>query len=114
MPGEFVLAGIKPGTLIAGVLGALFTVPYEAPWHHKLLAVASGLCVSYYATPLAMHYLGLPADTENSVAFVVGMVGVNLVRGVIKYSQRLRDNPGALFKVLRDRRHDDDDRRGGR
>ncbi|MBI3146476.1 MAG: peptidase M48, Ste24p [Pseudogulbenkiania sp.] len=89
--------GIKFGPVLAGFAGAVVALSYVKPlkpWQ-MAAAVGTGAVCAAYLTPLACHFLlpGLPVEVQNGIAFLVGVTSMNIVPGLLKLSERFRDNP---------------------
>lgn len=97
MPAEsvFVALGIKPSSLLAGLLGAVLALPYmpSRRWWEKVFAVFGGMVCSAYLAPLVADRIGLGMTGHNATCFVVGVMGINIVSGLFGLSDRFRRNP---------------------
>lgn len=76
----------KYGVATAGFAGAILSLTFlrgltrkEAFW-----AVVTGFASAIFTTPLAVHYFGLPVDgdTQNGVAFLIGLLAMNVIPGL--------------------------------
>lgn len=87
------VAGIKYSVLVLGFLGAAVSLSYakELTRTQALTAITGGTVVSVMATPLALHYLGLPAELDRAVAFFAGLAAMRLVPVFFSLIDRLRD-----------------------
>lgn len=87
------LAGIKYGTLIFAFLGAAVSLSYakELTRPQAVTAVLTGTAVAVMATPMALHYLDLPASLERAVAFFAGLAAMRAVPVLFDLIDRLRD-----------------------
>jgi hypothetical protein len=86
--------GLKAATLLAGFIGAIASLAYmrELTPAKAVLAVVVGTGCAAYVTPLAMGWLNLTGSAgENAAAFIVGIIGMNLVGAFYKGGERLRD-----------------------
>lgn len=95
LPPETSLLGVKLASLVAGFAGGVVSLSYiqQLTKLQALLAVMTGALVSGYCTPVVTHYLGLSFPLENGVAFFVGLTAMNIVPGMMKLSERWRDDP---------------------
>lgn len=94
MHGISELLGLKIGTLVAGFVGAIASLAYLrdlTPWR-ATLAVFVGTGCAAYATPVMMGWLQLENGMagENAAAFIVGIIGMNLVGAFYRTGERLR------------------------
>lgn len=88
------LLGIKLATLVAGLVGSIASLAYmrDLTPGKAGLAVIVGTGCAAYVTPLVMGWLSLSGgEGENAAAFIVGVVGMNLVGAFYKGGERLRD-----------------------
>lgn len=94
------IPGIKLGILIAGVAGGVVCLSYVKPLNkwQGVLAVFTGAVTSVYLTPIATKYFSMEGPTENGVAFLVGLVAMNILPGIIKLSERFREKPEDFVK----------------
>jgi hypothetical protein len=88
--------GLKVSTLVAGLVGgvlALSMMP-QLTWRKAMTAVVGGGACAAYATPIAAEMLGLASrHLENGLAFVLGVIGMNILGGIFRLSERWRDRP---------------------
>lgn len=85
--------GLKTATLVAGFVGAIASLAYmrDLTPARAFLAVIVGTGCAAYVTPLVMNWLKLTGTSgENAAAFIVGVVGMNLVGALYKGGERLR------------------------
>ncbi len=55
--------------------------------------IGGGACAAY-ATPIAAEILGLASrHLENGLAFILGVIGMNVLGGIFRLSERWRDRP---------------------
>jgi hypothetical protein len=88
--------GLKVSTLVAGLIGgvlALSMMP-QLTWRKAMTAVIGGGACAAYATPIAAEILGLTSrHLENGLAFILGVIGMNILGGIFRLSERWRDRP---------------------
>ena len=86
--------GLKAGILVAGFVGAIASLAYmrDLTPLRALFAIIVGTGCAAYVTPLVMGWLNLQdgATGENAAAFIVGVVGMNLVGAFYKGGEQLR------------------------
>ena len=85
------LFGVKIVTLIAGFFGATVAL-VGAPrltLFQLLVSVFGGMAFAVYVEPAASHYLGLPAQVQGGVAFMLGLGGLVLCAGVLEVYRAL-------------------------
>lgn len=102
------LLGLKAATLVAGLIGSVASLAYmrDLTPGKAALAVVVGTGCAAYVTPLVMGWMSLSGGSgENAAAFIVGVVGMNLVGALYKGGERLQQRginiapPGALGKT---------------
>ena len=88
--------GLRVSTLVAGLVGgvlALSMMP-QLTWRRAMTAVIGGGACAAYGTPIVAEATGLASrHMENGLAFVLGVIGMNILGGVFKLSERWRDRP---------------------
>lgn len=66
----------------------------QLTFRKALTAVLGGGACAAYATPVAAELAGLTSrHLENGMAFVLGVIGMNILGGIFKLSERWRDRP---------------------
>lgn len=90
--------GLKYASLVAGFAGGVVSLSYMRSMSRMQMsaAVVAGTCVAGYLTPLAALYWNIPVETENAVAFLLGLTSMNIVPGIVRLSSAFRRNPGAF------------------
>jgi CHASE2 domain-containing sensor protein len=92
--------GLKYATLVAGFAGGVVSLSYvkELTRMQAGVAVLTGTFSAGYLTPWAAQYLDVSAALENSLAFGIGLTAINVVPGIIRMSERFRDDPLWFFR----------------
>ena len=88
------LLGLKAATIVAGLIGSVASLAYmrDLTPGKAILAVIVGTGCAAYVTPLVMGWMRLEGGSgENAAAFIVGIIGMNLVGALYKGGERLRD-----------------------
>jgi hypothetical protein len=89
----------KFGTLIFGFVGSILSLAFLRDLSRKQAAVAvlTGFITSQATGPLVVAYFGLPADSESryGVAFLIGLMAMNLIPAVKATAIRLLGKWGA-------------------
>ncbi len=87
------VAGIKYSALIFSFAGAAVSLSYakEMTRTQALTAITAGTVVAVMATPLVVHYLGLPPELERAIAFFAGLAAMRAVPVFFSLIDRLRD-----------------------
>ena len=101
--GIFALLGLKLQGAIASLVGALVALTLTKglkpiPAFFSLLV---GFVTSVFLTPLISSYFEFTATTENGIAFLIGLIGMNLVTGLFSMSKSFSTNPLNFIKSLR-------------
>jgi hypothetical protein len=92
--------GVKYATLLAGFAGGVVSLSYmrELSRLQMVLAVVTGALLAGYLTPLAQHWISMPNEVENGVAFLLGLTAMNIVPGFLRLAERFKNNPEDIFK----------------
>lgn len=80
------LFGVKIVTLVAGFFGAtvaLVGTP-RLTLPQLTLSVLAGMAFAVYVEPIVSHYMGLPAQVQGGIAFMLGLGGLILCAGVLE------------------------------
>lgn len=87
------VAGIKYATMIFSFVGAAVSLSYakEMTRPQALTAIIVGTACAVMATPLALHYLGLPSELERAIAFFAGLAAMRAVPVFFSLIDRLKD-----------------------
>lgn len=86
--------GIKLAPVVAGFVGAIASLAYmrDLTPGKAGLAIIVGTGCAAYVTPLVMGWLNLAGTAgENAAAFIVGVIGMNLVGAFYMGGERLRE-----------------------
>lgn len=112
MPHE--LLGIKAAPALAGFIGGVISLAFmqSLSLTGKILSVFGGAFSAGYFAPLIVHYFyssgaSLAAGTENAIAFLTGLIGMNFLAGIYKVSLALREDPSSVLKIFRNGEKDD-------
>jgi len=89
---EYVL-GLKTGHVIAGLFAGYVRNVLAPEKDHTLgqniMATIAGAVSAGYLTVPIIHYLSISQEFENSAAFVVGLISMQLVNSFIRTSKQL-------------------------
>jgi len=76
----------KYGVATAGFAGAVLSLTFlrGLTRGQAASAVGTGFASAIFTTPLAVHYFNLPVDgdTQNGVAFLIGLLAMNIIPGL--------------------------------
>lgn len=91
--------GMKTSVMVAGFAGGVVSLSYlrELTCLQMVMAVLAGTVTSGYLTPLAQHWITMPTEAENAVAFLLGLTAMNIVPGFLKLSEIFRRDPRSFF-----------------
>lgn len=97
------LFGVKHSALLAGFVGSLVALTFlrELTRLQMLAALGTGLATSTYLTPLVMRYFTIPSDMNDGVAFLLGVVAMNIIPAVIAIPEAIKNDPLAAIKKFR-------------
>lgn len=83
----------KFGMVIAGFAGAILSLSFLKGLNRKqaFAAVLTGFLSSVFTTPFVVAYFGLPGDVESryGVAFLIGLMAMNLIPAIKAAGERL-------------------------
>jgi uncharacterized membrane protein YeaQ/YmgE (transglycosylase-associated protein family) len=87
---------IKVSTTVAGLIGGILALSMmpKLTFRKAVTAVIGGAACAAYATPLAVYFFSIEnRNLENALAFVMGVVGMNVLGGIFTLSERWRRAP---------------------
>ncbi|QIE87994.1 peptidase M48, Ste24p [Pseudomonas nitroreducens] len=89
----------KYSVAIAGFAGAILSLSFLRGLTRKQAgaAVVTGFLSSIFTTQLVVAYFGLPNDAEskNGVAFLIGLLAMNVIPGLKAFAERFLTPRGA-------------------
>lgn len=96
-------AGVKVASVIAGLIGGVVSLAYVPGLTpgKAFLAVVAGASSAGYLTPIVVNYLGLSAEQGHGVAFLLGLMALNVLAGFFRIGERFREKPGEILENLR-------------
>jgi len=100
------IPGVKLGIAVAGFAGGVASLSYLRPLS-KLQAgvsVLTGALFATYVTPVVTAQFNLSQTTEHGAAFLLGLCAMNIIPGVLRASEYLRDHAGDITERLLPRR----------
>lgn len=97
------IPGLEAGTLLAGFLGAIVSLRFlrDLTVIQALLAVITGAVVAGYTAPIAKHYLSLSEPMKHGLGFLLGLTAMNLVPGVVRLTDRFKEDPFWFIDKIR-------------
>lgn len=81
--------------IVGGLTGLAF-VPKHLTNLQRLVSAIGGFGCAAYLPAIAFHYLSIHAPSTELVgatSFIMGVVGMNLLGGLVVLSRRFRENP---------------------
>ena len=99
--------GIKGVYLITGLIGSSVALLFGRKiktWRDKLKAVIfvlAGSVVTWFVTPLVLVWHPSWAGAEYSIAFVVGIFGMSIIRDLLNFIYDFGKNPMEYLRMLR-------------
>lgn len=97
------IPGLKVGTLLAGFLGAIVSLRFlqNLTIIQALLSVVTGAVVAGYTAPVVQLYLSLSQPMEHGLGFLLGLTAMNLVPGIVRLTDRFKEDPFWFIDKLR-------------
>lgn len=96
----FELLGIEISAMIAGLVGSVAALSIMPPrtFMQSIATLLGGIGCAAYCTPVAVavfnyYFNDMTRNLENGMAFAMGVVGMNIVAGVLKLSVQWRQRP---------------------
>lgn len=95
--------GIKADATIAGLIGGVISLSFlrDLTPFKAFLAILTGSACAAYLTPLVVVYFRLGESGEHAAAFLTGLLGMNILAGLFKLSERFRNEPIKTIKNLK-------------
>lgn len=102
------IPGVKLGLTVAGFAGGVASLSYLRPLSklQATISVLTGALFATYVTPVVTQQFGLQQPAEHGAAFVLGLCSMNIIPGVLKASEYLRDHAGDLVERVIGKRKD--------
>lgn len=94
------LLGVKYSATIAGFMGSIVALTFikELTFVQLILAIITGCSTSTYVTPLVMYYFKIPVSINDGIAFLIGILAMNLIPALIALIDGVRKNAGDIIK----------------
>lgn len=91
--------GIKLSVIVAGFLGGIISLSYvrQLSCTQMATAVCTGTVTTHYLTPLALHYSGVAIDLESGIAFLIGIMAMNIIPGFLRLSDIFKSDPRSFI-----------------
>ena len=99
--------GLKGVYLLTGLVGSSIALLYGAKimtWRDKLKAIVfviSGSVVTGFVTPLIILWQPNWVGAEYSIAFVIGIFGMSIIRDIFSFIYDFGKNPLEYLRMLR-------------
>lgn len=88
--------GLEAAPLFAGLFGAVTTV-YRSDRKLTMREIIGllivGMFTAGYLTPIIAKWLNISAPMQNALSFLVGMIGMQVVGGVLKVGRKFEKDP---------------------
>jgi len=90
----------KYALLIAGFIGALLSLSFVRTLEVRYIytALVTGSASAHYGAPVLGYALGIPANVLPGIGFLIGVMGMNLVPGLLRLSEEFSKNPFRFIK----------------
>ncbi len=99
--------GIKGIHLLTGLIGGSIALIFGGKiktWRDQLKAtvfVFAGAIVTGFVTPLVVSWRPEWIEVEHSIAFIIGILGMGIIRGVFSFIYDFGKNPMEYLRMLR-------------
>lgn len=103
--------GVNLSAVLAGLVGGIVSLSFirNLTPLKALLATITGAASAAYMTPLIVNGMNLSADVEHPIAFLTGLLGMNILAGLFKVSERFQQKPLETLRDIKDLKRGDDD-----
>jgi hypothetical protein len=104
--------GIKPSVIVAGFLGGVIAMTFVRALTRTQMTVAviTGTITTHYLTPMAVYYSGLNVERQDGIAFLIGVMAMNIIPGMLKLSEMFSNDPRSFIPSLKGKPDDADNR----
>ena len=104
--------GVKLSVVIAGFIGSVISLSFVQRLTRTQMAVAvgTGTVTANYLTPIALYYTGVAVHLESGIAFLIGIMAMNIIPGFIRLSELFRSDPRSFIPGQRGQADNADDR----
>lgn len=96
------ILGAKKAPVIAGFIGAILSLYFIKDLTRTKAAVAvfGGAACAAYLAPVLIAWFGLQGseEAESGAAFLIGILGMNIIGGVFYIGEQFKSNPFQFFK----------------
>lgn len=95
--------GLKITTITAGLIGGLISLTYQKSikWYKALFVIIIGGITAGYVTPLLTSILSLGTNLENSMAFILGLLGMRLTTAIVSLLEKISKDPSEFIRKIR-------------
>lgn len=103
--------GIKLSAVLAGLIGGIVSLSFinNLTLLKAIFAILTGAASAAYITPLIVSGFDLGHELGNAVAFLTGFLGMNVLAGVFKLSDRFQQKPLDTLRDIKNLKDPDDD-----
>ena len=87
--------GVKMTLVVAGLVGGVASLAFVSSYSPKegFAAIIGGTACAAYLTPIIAAKFNVMGSTENAIAFLLGIGGMNIIGGLFKLSAGFRKDP---------------------
>lgn len=99
-PTATTLVGVKYSTAIAGFFGSVVALTFakELTFLRLIFAVLTGSLTAHYAASPLSHYLKIPVEFTDSLAFGVGLLAMSLIPVLFLAVEEIKKRVGDLVQ----------------
>lgn len=91
--------GVKFSVIVAGFLGGVISLTFvrQLTKVQMGVAISTGTVTTHYLTPLALHYSGAGLELESGIAFLIGVMAMNIIPGFLRLSEAFKTDPRSFL-----------------
>jgi small basic protein len=103
--------GIKLSAVLAGLIGGIVSLSFirNLTPLKAVFATLTGAASAAYTTPLIVSGFDFGHELENAIAFLTGLLGMNVLAGIFKISERFQQKPLETLRDIKNLKGPNDD-----
>lgn len=94
------LVGAKYSSALAGFFGSVIALTFskELTFLRLIFTILTGVMTAYYSTIPLAYYFKIPAEFNDSVSFLVGLLAMSLIPVLFLIIEELKKRAGDIVK----------------